>query len=152
MINKFIAAIEHDEVDKEFWMAMYDTLAAPHIGQRHRVHGWVCNFFPYISENLDEQFQAQGTVKRLFRERGNKYRTFMMQENDFTSGKAVCPIKLNKKDYVLMTGILGVEVRNEVMDPKIPDEFWQYVKPAVGWALYGTDPTKKKPMFESVGT
>jgi len=48
----------------------------------------------------------------------------MIQENDFTSGKAIFPIKINKKDYILMTGILGVEVHNELMDPKIPDEFW----------------------------
>lgn len=54
IINKFIAAIEHGEVDKDFWMAMYDVVAATHIGNKHRVHGWVCNFFPYISENLDE--------------------------------------------------------------------------------------------------
>lgn len=38
---------------------------------------------------------------------------------------------------------MGVEFHNEVMDPKYPNEFLQYVKPAVGWALYQDDPTLK---------
>jgi hypothetical protein len=38
---------------------------------------------------------------------------------------------------------MGVEFENEVMDPKYPDEFLQYVKPAVGWVIYEEDPDKK---------
>jgi hypothetical protein len=53
-------------------------------------------------------------------------------------------MKLNKKDYILMTGIMGVEIENEVMDVNVPDEFWQYVKPAIGWAIYENDPSIKK--------
>ena len=53
-------------------------------------------------------------------------------------------MKLNKKDYILMTGIMGVEIENELMDVNIPDEFWQYVKPAIGWAIYENDPSIKK--------
>lgn len=48
----------------------------------------------------------------------------MMQEDDFTSGRTVSQMRLNKKDYILMTGIMGVEFENEVMDPKILDELW----------------------------
>ena len=54
VINKFIEAIETDIVDKTFWDSIYSVVPAPHQGQKHKVHGWVCNFFPYAGIELKE--------------------------------------------------------------------------------------------------
>lgn len=143
VINKFIEAIQTDVVDKTFWDAIYSVVPAPHQGQKHKVHGWICNFFPYAGIELKEQYAIQGTMKKLFRERGTNYHTFMMDEDDFPQGHNVVPIVINKKTYSLVSGILGVEFRNEVIDPKFPDELWQFVKPAIGWVLYQADPSLK---------
>ena len=143
VINKFIEAIETDIVDKAFWDSIYTVVPAPHQGQKHKVHGWVCNFFPYTGQTLKEQFAVQANMKKLFRERGKNYHTFMMDEDEFGPGSNEVPIEINKKTYSLVSGILGVEFRHEVIDPKYPDELWQFVKPAIGWALYQEDPTLK---------
>ena len=82
-------------------------------------------------------------MKKLFRERGKNVHTFMMDEDDFPQGHNVVPMVINKKPYSLVSGILGVEFRNEVIDPKYPEDLWQFVKPAVGWALYQEDPSLK---------
>ena len=82
-------------------------------------------------------------MKKLFRERGKQYKTFMMDEDEFAPGENIVPIVINKKTYSLVSGILGVEFRHEVIDPKFPDEFWQFVKPAIGWAIYQEDASLK---------
>lgn len=86
----------------------------------------------------------------MFRERGNAYKTFMMDEHDFYRGVTASQILINKKEYTLACGIMGVEFENEVMDPNYPDEFLQYVKPAVGWALYEEDPALKEKVGPNV--
>ena len=82
-------------------------------------------------------------MKKMFRERGKNVKTFMMDEDEFAPGENIVPIVINKKTYSLVSGILGVEFRNEVIDPKFPDELWQFVKPAIGWAIYQEDPSLK---------
>ena len=48
VINKFINAIQCDEVDKDFWNAAYDTIPCKTATSTNKVHGWICNFFPYV--------------------------------------------------------------------------------------------------------
>jgi hypothetical protein len=52
-------------------------------------------------------------------------------------------MSVNDKEYTLVNGFVGVEFFNEVVDENYPDEFLQYVKPAVGWFLYEEDPELK---------
>ena len=80
----------------------------------------------------------------MFRERYTDYKKSTLHENDFYRGITSSQITINKKEYTLASGILGCEFYNEVIDPKYPDDFLQYVKPAVGWALYAEDPDKPK--------
>lgn len=68
----------------------------------------------------------------------------MMDEDDFYRGVTAQVLKINKKEYTLACGFVGVEFENEVMDPKYPEEFLQYVKPAVGWVIYEEDPDRKE--------
>ena len=53
----------------------------------------------------------------MFRERGDVVKTFQMDEGDFTRGIQTIPIVINKKEYTLASGFLGVEVHNEP-DPR----------------------------------
>lgn len=50
VINKFIAAIEDDEVDEEFWSAMYTVVPRTTVTSSNKVHGWICSFFPYTAK------------------------------------------------------------------------------------------------------
>jgi hypothetical protein len=56
IINKFIAAIEDGEVDKDFWKACYSVVPAVVQKAKSQVFGWVCNFFPYNGDNHSERF------------------------------------------------------------------------------------------------
>jgi hypothetical protein len=56
VINKFIAAIEYEEIDKEFWESMYTLVPAQTPTSKNKVHGWLCNFFPYTGKDEKEQF------------------------------------------------------------------------------------------------
>jgi hypothetical protein len=82
-------------------------------------------------------------VKRLFRERGNNYVTFMLNDTDFSRGFQFSNIQICKKDYLLLSGLIGVQFETEVPDKNHPDEILQSVRPAVGWFLYEDDPTRK---------
>mmetsp|Transcript_13943 Transcript_13943/g.21739 ORF Transcript_13943/g.21739 Transcript_13943/m.21739 type:complete len:220 (-) Transcript_13943:25-684(-) len=144
VINKFIAAVRDGEVDKTFWEDMYSVVPQKHSTSKPKVHGWICNFFPYTAIDEKEMFSHQSTMKKMFRERGTKYAKYMVDEDDFYRGVTATPLSINKKEFTLATGFIGVEFYNELMDPKYPDEFLQYVKPAVGWAVYEEDPSLKK--------
>ena len=52
-------------------------------------------------------------------------------------------IQINKKMYSLTSGFMGVEFSNEP-DPRYEGDTMQWVRPAVGWAIYEDDPTKSK--------
>lgn len=122
VINKFIAAIEVDEVDKEFWNGIYDTLPQNQTAT-NKVHGWICNFFPYTADPVKQQFTGGGGIKQMFRERGKDYKRFMMDENDFFRGVTASAISINKKDYTLAAGFMGVEFENQIQDPEHPEDF-----------------------------
>ena len=83
-------------------------------------------------------------MRKIFSERGTKYVAHMMDEDDFHRGISACIININKKDYTLASGFVGVEFINEVIDPKYPDELAQSVKPAIGWVIYEEDETLSK--------
>ena len=59
----------------------------------------------------------------------------LLDEGDFHRGFSASDIKINDKPYVLGSGFVGVEMLDED-DPKYPGDILQYVKPAVGWAIY----------------
>ncbi len=46
----------------------------------------------------------------------------MLNEDEFYRGISASIIKINKKEYTLACGFVGVEFINEIMDPKYPDE------------------------------
>lgn len=146
VINKFINAIQCDEIDRNFWNHAYTSVPCKTATSTNKVHGWICNFFPYVGQpgELREQFAHLSTAREMFRERSMNFKTFQIDDTDFTRGVQLNKISINDKELTLASGFVGVEIENEVMDPKYPDEFLQYVKPAVGWFLYQEDPTKKK--------
>ena len=51
-------------------------------------------------------------------------------------------ITICKKDYLLLSGLIGVEMETVIPDPNHPDEILQSVRPGLGWFLYEEDPTK----------
>ena len=59
----------------------------------------------------------------MFRERSMDYKTFQIDDTDFARGIQLNKIVINEKEYTLASGFVGVEIENEVMDPKYPDEF-----------------------------
>ena len=72
-----------------------------------------------------------------------------MDEGDFTRGIQTQILKINKKEYTLASGFVGVEFKNEP-DPRFEGDVIQFVKPAVGWFLYEEDPEKAKQGLPSV--
>ena len=86
VINKLIAAIE-GEVDKQFWDAIYSVVQ--NCKSDDKIHGWVCNFFPYIEVKdapVKEHFAGGAAARELFRERGTDYKTHMLGKFDFYRG------------------------------------------------------------------
>ena len=73
VIQKFIDAIEKDEVDLEFWDKCYQFNPTKSETAKNKVWGWISNFFPYIGAERREQFASGGTMKKMFSERGNKW-------------------------------------------------------------------------------
>jgi len=65
----------------------------------------------------------------------------MLNEDEFYRGISASTININKKEYTLACGFVGVEFINEIMDPKYPDEVAQSVRPGVGWVVYEADPS-----------
>ena len=51
-------------------------------------------------------------MKKMFSERGTKYVAHMMDEDDFHRGISACIFNINKKDYTLASGFIGVEFIN----------------------------------------
>jgi len=82
-------------------------------------------------------------MKKLFRQRGTKIQTFMMDESDFHRGIQLSQVTINSKEYTLASGFVGVEIEREVNPNKEASGLYQTVKPAVGWYLYEVDPKKK---------
>uniref|UniRef100_A0A7S3CP50 Uncharacterized protein n=1 Tax=Strombidium rassoulzadegani TaxID=1082188 RepID=A0A7S3CP50_9SPIT len=143
VINKFIAAIEKDEVDKGFWENIYSVVPTKTATSDNKVHGWVCNFFPFSGLEETDNFHSKSIMKKMFRERGSEVKKNMFDEGDFPRGLSSLPLKVNDSEFLLFSGFLGVEFHNEVVDPNYPEEPLQYVKPAVGWALYEEDASIK---------
>jgi hypothetical protein len=59
IINKFIEAVQKGTVDKEFWAKAYtvvpSTVASKSgAASSNQVNGWICNFFPYVGEEMRE--------------------------------------------------------------------------------------------------
>ena len=54
IINKFIEAIQKGVVDEEFWAKAYTVLPTSSANSGNKVNGWICNFFPYIGEDMRE--------------------------------------------------------------------------------------------------
>jgi len=44
-------------VDEEFWAKAYTVLPTSSANSGNKVNGWICNFFPYIGEEMREQFK-----------------------------------------------------------------------------------------------
>ena len=86
VINKFLLAIQTGEVDKVFWDSAYSVVPAQTMTSQNKVHGWVCNFFPYVGAQLTPQYEHLGGMKKLFRQRGTKVQTFMIDESEFNRG------------------------------------------------------------------
>lgn len=84
-------------------------------------------------------------IKKIFMERGLNWKTFQMDQDDFTRGIQMTKIQINKKEYSLASGFMGVEFNNEPC-PKYAGDVVQWVRPAVGWALYEDDPNKPAEM------
>lgn len=145
IINKFIAAIFCGEVDKDFWANMYQLQSTSSSTLMQRVWGWICCFFPYTATEPKQQFKKEMAMKKMFRERGMTVHPHMMDEQDFHRGFTASPIKINDKEYFLGTGFCGVEFFNED-DPKYPGDILQYVKPAIGWAIYEEKDEKDRPI------
>lgn len=122
VINKFIAAIEEDEVDPDFWKAMYTVVPKTTATSSNKVHGWIGNFFPYTAREWKPQFAAQSSMKQMFKERGAKVVPHMLDEEDFYRGVSASPFTINKKEYLYVSGFLGVEFETVIPDPKYPDE------------------------------
>ena len=83
-----------------------------------------------------------GGMKKLFRQRGTKVQTFMIDESDFHRGIQISLVTINTKEYTLASGFVGVEIEKEVNPEKDPADLYQTVKAAVGWYLYEVDPKK----------
>lgn len=96
-----------------------------------------------MAKTKKAQFQVQGSMKAMFKDRGTKVMTFMMDEDEFYRGVSASPLTINKKEYLFVSGFLGCEFETIIPDPKYPDEVLQAVKPAVGWTVYEEDPTLK---------
>lgn len=143
IINKFILAIQTGEADKAFWDSAYTVVPAQTVTSQNKVHGWVCNFFPYVGTQLKDQFGHMGGMKKLFRQRGTKVQTFMIDESDFHRGIQISLVTINTKEYTLASGFVGVEIEKEVNPEKDPADLYQTVKAAVGWYLYEVDPKKQ---------
>ena len=79
----------------------------------------------------------------MFRERDGKVIPYMMDEDDFYRGVSATPLTINKKEYLYVSGFLGVEFETTVPDKNYPDEILQSVRPAVGWTVYEDDPSLK---------
>ena len=122
VINKFIAAVEHGEVDEEFWANMYTVVPKTTKTSENKVNGWICNFFPYTVYTKRAQFESQSSMKQMFKDRTGKVIPSMMDENDFYRGVSATPLSVNKKDYVFVSGFLGVEFETTIPDKKYPDE------------------------------
>ena len=86
VINKFIKAIEEDEIDKEFWESMYEIIPGKHAGQANKVHGWIVNFFPFTAMEQKQNFSFQHGATQLFKDRGCEPVKNMMDEDDFYRG------------------------------------------------------------------
>ena len=67
----------------------------------------------------------------------------MMNDDDFCRGFQFSNITICKKEYLLLSGLIGVEFETEIPDKNHPDEIIQSVRPALGWFIYEEDPTKK---------
>ena len=83
-------------------------------------------------------------MKTMFRERGMKYYPHMMDEHDFHRGYTATQTNINDKEYWFASGFVGVEFL-EQPDPRYQGDTMQYVKPAVGWALYEEKPEDQRP-------
>lgn len=77
----------------------------------------------------------------MFKERGTTVVPYMLDEEEFYRGVSASTLTINKKQYLYVSGFLGVEFETVVPDPKYPDEVLQAVKPAVGWTVYEEDPS-----------
>ena len=61
-------------------------------------------------------------MKAMFRDRTEKVIPYMMDENDFYRGVSATSLTINKKEYLYVSGFLGVEFETVIPDPKYPDE------------------------------
>lgn len=92
VINKFIEAIEEDVVDQEFWSKAYELNPTSSQTAANKVFGWICNFFPYVGQERRGQFNTLSGLKTLFAERGKDWKTFQIDETDFTRGIQLSPL------------------------------------------------------------
>ena len=74
-----------------------------------------------------------------------------MEEQDFHRGITGSDCKVNDKNYSFASGFMGVEFL-EQPDPRYEGDVMQYVKPAVGWALYEEKPDSAEKVFNPADT